>query len=72
MGLQLILSVLSSFLKIGVISAYFKVAGYSELDKALLQLCNIKYANRSRFSLIFLQEYLKFQKLYCRSVKLPP
>ena len=54
MGLYLVLSVLSSFLKIGVISAYFKLAGYSEHDKALLKLCNIKYAIRSQFSLIIL------------------
>ena len=42
------------FLKIGVISAYFKLPGYSELEKALLQLCNIKYAIRFQFSLIIL------------------
>ena len=41
-------------MKIGVISAYFKLAGYSEHDKALLKLCNIKYAVRSQFSLITL------------------
>ena len=54
MCLQLILSALSSFLKIDVISAYFKLPGYSELDKALLQLCNIKYAIRYQVSLIIL------------------
>ena len=32
--------------------ACFKLAGYSEVDKALLKLCNIKYAIRSGFSLI--------------------
>ena len=48
------MSALSSFLKIGVISEYFKLPGYSELDKALLQLCNIKYAIRYQFSLIIL------------------
>ena len=41
-------------MKIGLISTYFKLAGCSELDKALLKLCNIKYTIRSRFSLIIL------------------
>ena len=36
MDLLLALSVLSSFLKIGVILAYFKLVGNSELDNALL------------------------------------
>ena len=54
MGLKLVLTVLSSFLKIGVISAYVELAGYSELDKALLKLYNIKHAIRSRFYLITL------------------
>ena len=59
MVLWLVLLVLSSFLKIGVISAYYKLVVYSELDNALLKLCNIKYAVRSRFSLIILIEMLK-------------
>ena len=50
----LVLSVLSFFVKIGLISACFRLAGYSELDKALLKPCNIKYAIRSRSSLIIL------------------
>ena len=54
MGLKLVLTVLSSFLKIGAISAYVELAGYSELDKALLKLYNIKHAIRSRFYLITL------------------
>ena len=42
MGLYgLVLSVLLSFLKIDVISTYFKLTGYSELDKALLKVCNM-------------------------------
>ena len=50
----IVLSVLSSFLKIDVIYAYFILTGYSELEKALLKLRNIKYAIRSRFLLIIL------------------
>ena len=34
--------------------AYFKLAGHSEFEYALLKLCNIKYAIRFRFFLIIL------------------
>ena len=54
MGLQLVLSVLSFFFEIRVMSVYFKLFVYSHLDKALFKLCNINYAIRSRFSLIIL------------------
>ena len=71
MVLWLVLLVLSSFLKIGVISAYYKLVVYSELDNALLKLCNIKYAVRSRFSLIILIEMLKVWEAFYHSVKPP-
>ena len=40
-------------------TTYSKPAGYPELDKALLKLCNMKYAIRSRFSLIVLTRISK-------------
>ena len=43
MGLWLVLSVLLFFLKIDVLSTYFKLA----FVKALLKLCNLEYAIRS-------------------------
>ena len=48
----------------------FKLAGYSKLDNALLKLFNIKDTIRTYLFLLLLQEYLKLEKLFCRSVKL--
>lgn len=50
MGLELLLLLLSYFLKIGLISTYFKLTGYSELVNFLLKLCNIKHWIRSGMS----------------------
>ena len=49
-----VLSVLSSFFNIGVLSACFKFACYLDFDNALLKLCNIKYAIRYRFSFLII------------------